>query len=194
MTANEAQAKHWEELGPGWLAAEAHSMTVSGPFGRAAMERLAPQPGDRVLDIGCGSGPTTVELARRVAPDGAALGVDISPTMIDAARERAASERVANATFAVADAQVEPFGDGAFDAVYSRFGVMFFAGTAAAFANSRGALAPDGRFAFACWQPVFENEWMLVPGMAVISVTGEPPPMPAPGEPGPFLLSEPARV
>lgn len=194
MTANDAQAKHWEELAPGWLAAEAHSMTVSAPFGRTAMERLAPQPGERVLDIGCGSGPTTIELARLVAPTGTALGVDIAPTMIDAARERASSARVENATFAVADAQVEAFGDGAFDAAFSRFGVMFFADTGAAFANIRRALAPGGRFAFACWQSVFANEWMLVPGAAVISVTGQPPPMPAPGEPGPFLLSEPERV
>jgi SAM-dependent methyltransferase len=176
------------------LEAEAHSATVSSPFGRAAMEALAPEPGARVLDIGCGSGPTTVELARRVGPGGTALGVDIAPTMIDAARARAASERIDNASFAVADVQDEPFDDGAFDAAYSRFGVMFFADTAAAFANVRHALTPGGRFAFACWQPVFANEWMLVPGMAVVGVTGAPPPMPGPGEPGPLLLSDPERV
>jgi SAM-dependent methyltransferase len=192
--ANDAQAQHWEELAPGWLEAEAHSATVSSPFGRAAMEALAPEPGARVLDIGCGSGPTTVELARRVGPGGTALGVDIAPTMIDAARARAASERIDNASFAVADVQDEPFDDGAFDAAYSRFGVMFFADTAAAFANVRHALTPGGRFAFACWQPVFANEWMLVPGMAVVGVTGAPPPMPGPGEPGPLLLSDPERV
>jgi SAM-dependent methyltransferase len=194
VIANDAQSEFWEELAPGWLAAEAHSATVSAPFGRAAMERLAPQPGQRVLDIGCGSGPTTIELAHRVEPDGAALGVDISPTMIAAARERATAGAVDNVSFAVADAQVDDFGGRAFDGVFSRFGVMFFADPAAAFANIRRALAPGGRLAFACWQSVFENEWMLVPGAAVISVTGQPPPMPGPGEPGPFSLSDATRV
>jgi SAM-dependent methyltransferase len=194
MTGNEEQAEFWEELAPGWLEAEAHSATVSAPFGRAAMDRLAPQPGERVLDIGCGSGPTTIELARRVVPGGTALGIDISPTMIDAAKARATSEAVDNVSYAVADAQVDDFGGATFDAVFSRFGVMFFADAAAAFANIRRALAPGGRIAFACWQSVFENEWMFVPGGAVMSVTGQPPPMPGPNDPGPFSLSDAERV
>jgi SAM-dependent methyltransferase len=194
VTGNDAQAEYWEALAPNWLAAETHSVTVSAPFGRAAMERLAPRPGERVLDIGCGSGPTTVDLARAVAPGGTAVGADISSTLADAARERAASEGVENASFVVADVQVHDFGEGAFDAAYSRFGIMFFADPAAAFANIHRALAPHGRLAFACWQNVFANEWMAVPGMAVVSVTGALPPMPGPGEPGPFLFADPERV
>jgi SAM-dependent methyltransferase len=194
MTANDAQSEFWEALAPDWLVAESHSTTVAGPFGRAAMDRLAPQPGQRVLDIGCGSGPTTIDLAHRVAPDGTARGVDIAPSLVAAARDRAASERVENATFAVADAQDEDFGDGAFDAAFSRFGIMFFADPGAAFANIRRSLAPAGRFAFACWQPVFANEWMLVPGVAAAGVTGQLPPLPGPDEPGPFSLADPERV
>jgi SAM-dependent methyltransferase len=71
---------------------------------------------------------------------------------------------------------------------------MFFADTAAAFANIRRSLAPGGRFAFACWQPVVANEWMFIPGAAVVTVTGQLPPMPGLDEPGPFLLSDPERV
>jgi SAM-dependent methyltransferase len=194
MAANDAQAEFWETLVPDWLAAEAASTTVAAPFGVAAMARLPLRPGQRVLDVGCGSGSTTIELARRVAPDGAALGVDIAPSMIDAARERGASEGIDHATFAVADAQVERFGDGTFDAAFSRFGVMFFADLTAAFANIGRALAPGGRLAFACWQPIFLNEWMLLPGSAAVTVTGALPPMPGPDEPGPFTLSEPDRV
>jgi len=194
MTANDAQAEFWETLVPDWLAAEAASTTVAAPFGKAAMDRLPLQPGRRVLDIGCGSGPTTIELASRVAPGGSALGVDIAPSMIDAARERATAAGVDNATFAVADAQVEPFDPGAFDAVFSRFGIMFFADVTAAFANIRRALAPGGRLAFACWQPIFDNEWMFLPGSAAVSVTGVLPPMPGPDEPGPFTLADPERI
>ena len=91
---------------------------------------------------------------------------------------------MANVDFAVADPQVDDLGGQRFDAGYSKFGVMFFADPAAAFANIRSLLAPSGRLAFACWRDVFSNEWMLLAGMAVTSVTGSLPPMPGPGEPG----------
>jgi SAM-dependent methyltransferase len=193
-SADEEQAAFWEQLTPGWLAAEEHTELVSAPFGAAAMDALALQPGHRVLDLGCGSGGTTLELARRVTHRGEAVGIDIAPAMIDAAQGRATAEGAENATFAVADAQSSPLGHGAYDATFSRFGVMFFADAVAAFANIRTALRPHGLVAFACWQNLFANEWMFVPGSAVVSVTGALPPMPGPDEPGPFSLSEPGRV
>lgn len=188
--ANVEQAEFWEHRASDWIEGTSFTDIVTGPFGVDAMERLAATPGQRVIDIGCGTGATTVELARRVAPSGEAIGVDISPTLVAASEAIAASAGVDNISFRVADAQAEPLDDGALDAVYSRFGVMFFADPVAAFANIRHALRPDGVLAFACWQSVFDNEWMLVPGGAAMSVTGTPPPMPGPGEPGPFSLAD----
>ncbi len=193
-TANREQFEFWENLAPDWLASADHTEMVSAPFGAAAMSRLALRSGARVLDIGCGSGATTLTLAEAIGPDGEAVGVDIAPAMVAAARQRAATAGVEHATFLSADAQVDDLGDAVFDAAYSRFGVMFFADPAAAFTNIRSSLRPRGRLAFACWANVFANEWMFVPGSAVVTVTGALPPMPGPGEPGPFSLEDPQRV
>jgi SAM-dependent methyltransferase len=192
--ANAEQAQYWEARSSSWIEAEDYTTLVAGPFGHRAMDGLALNPGDAVLDVGCGTGPTTVELARRVGPGGTALGVDIAPSMLVAALARAARAGIDNAQFAVADAQSGDLGVGVYDAVFSRFGVMFFSDPPVAFANLRGALRAGGRIAFACWQDVFVNEWMFVPGSAVVAVTGNLPPMPGPGEPGPFSLADPARV
>jgi SAM-dependent methyltransferase len=113
--------------------------------------------------------------------------------MIERARVRARDEHV-DVELVVGDAQVHDLGEGRFDAAYSRFGVMFFADSVAAFANIRRALRDGGRLAFACWQPMAANEWMHVPAEAVAMVTGTSPPPARPGEPGPFLLSDPDRT
>ncbi len=192
--ANREQAAYWESRAASWIDAEGYTALVGGPFGRAAIEALGPAPGWRVLDVGCGTGPTTVELARRVAPGGSVLGVDIAPSMLDAARDRARREGVDGVAFRVADAQTHELADGEFDAVFSQFGVMFFEDPAVAFANLRGSLRDGGRLAFVCWQELFANEWMFVPGAAALAVTGGPPSLPGPGQPGPFSLCEQAMV
>jgi SAM-dependent methyltransferase len=191
---NEAQFEFWEDLAPGWLASEKHTELVARGFGAAAMDRLALDAGERVLDIGCGSGATTLALAAIVGEKGAAVGVDISPAMVRAAQQAAASAGIEQATFVAADAQVGEIAGAPFDAAFSRFGVMFFADPAAAFANVRASLRAGGRLAFACWTNLFGNEWMFVPGSAVVAVTGTLPAMPAPGEPGPFSLEDPQRI
>jgi SAM-dependent methyltransferase len=147
-----------------------------------------------VVDLGCGAGRTTVELASRVGPGGSVVGVDISAGMLAAAAERAARLGAGNVEFVHADVQVHDLGEARFDAAYSRFGVMFFADPVAAFANVRRALRPAAVLSFVCWQDLLDNEWMLIPGAAVATVLGSPPPMPGPGEPGPFSLSDPGRV
>lgn len=192
--ANDEQAAYWEQRASSWIEAEDYTSLVTGPFGVAAMDALALAPGARVLDVGCGTGPTTRELGRRVAPNGFALGIDIAPPMLTVARERAAREQVENVEFQAGDAQADDLGEAVYDAVFSRFGVMFFEDPVAAFGNLRRSLRPGGQLAFACWQDVFQNEWMLVPAGAVMSATGSLPPMPGPREPGPFSLSEPAHV
>jgi SAM-dependent methyltransferase len=158
------------------------------------MNRLELFPGARVLDVGCGSGPTTIEIARRVGPGGGVVGVDISPKLVAAAQQRARAAGVGNATFVEADVQTNDLDEDAFDAAFSRFGVMFFSDPALAFGRIHRALRPGGRLGFACWQDLFANEWMFVPGSAVVAVTGVLPPMPGPGEPGPFSLAEPGLV
>ncbi|PZF80299.1 class I SAM-dependent methyltransferase [Jiangella anatolica] len=124
------------------------------PF-RAA---LGIRAGDRVLDVGCGSGRTTLDAAR-IAADGGALGVDVSAARVEDARRLAAAEGVANVAFEVADAQSHPFVTAGFDLVMSRFGTMFFADPAAAFANLARASRPGGRLAMMVWQDRAANEW-----------------------------------
>jgi len=192
--ANAQQAEFWSQLAPTWLEFEDQLEVVGGPPGQLAMDRLELLPGQRVIDLGCGSGRTTVELAARVSPRGAVTGVDISAEMLARARERAARLHVGNAESVHADVQVHDLGEASFDAAYSRFGVMFFADPVAAFGNIRRALRPGGLLSFTCWQSVFENEWMLIPGAAVAEVTGALPPMPGPDEPGPFSLADRDRV
>jgi len=189
---NIEQAEFWSQLAPTWLELEDQLEEVAGLPGELALDRLGLLPGQRVVDLGCGSGRTTLKLAARVGPE--AVGVDISAEMLARARERAARAGAGNVEFVHADVQVHDLGEGRFDAAYSRFGVMFFAGPVAAFANVRRALRPGGALSFVCWQSVFDNEWMLIPGAAVASVTGSLPPLPGPAEPGPFSLADPGRV
>lgn len=191
---NATQGEYWERRSSSWIEAEAYTTLVTGSFGRRAMDLLALGPGQRVLDVGCGTGRTTIDLAGRVSPDGTTVGLDIAPSMLRVARASADGKGVDNIEFIVGDAQSDDLGREAFDAVFSQFGVMFFSDPEAAFSNLHRALRKGGRIAFACWQEVFANEWMLVPGSAVLTVTGELPPMPDPGQPGPFSLADPDHL
>ncbi len=163
------------------------------PLGTIALERLAPRPGERVLDVGCGCGQTLLQLARAVGPAGRVLGVDVSEEMLGRARARVADAAPgAEVAIVCGDAAAHPFPDGAFDAIYSRFGVMFFDDPPAAFAHLRAALAPGGRLAFVSWQAQEHNPWSLVPLRAVQAALTDVPPLPmlAPGAPGPFSLAD----
>lgn len=156
---------------------------------RAHRERLlaaaAVQAGEQVLDVGCGTGKTTLAAARAAGEggsDGAALGIDISAPMLERAREHAAAEGLANATFLVADAQVEPLGADRFDLVMSKFGVMFFEDPVAAFANFARATKVGGRLAFVSWRSLADNEWLQVMRGAAAQGRELPaPPADAPG-------------
>ena len=167
--ANTDAAEFWAGMAPTWVELEDQLEQVGGGPGEWAMDRLSLGPGALVLDVGCGTGRTTLALARRVAPGGQAVGVDISDEMLMRAQEHAEAAGTENVSFVHADAQVHDLGDAAFDAAYSRFGVMFFADPVAAFGNIRRALKPGGSLGFVCWQSVFDNEWMLVPGAAAMA-------------------------
>jgi SAM-dependent methyltransferase len=190
--ANQEQATLWNERsGPVWVAAQAELDAQLEPFGRAVADRLALTSGEGVLDVGCGSGATSLMLAERAKP-GHVLGVDISVPLVTRARERA--RNVGNVRFEVADAQTFSFEKGAFHCAFSRFGVMFFADPIAAFANLRGALRPGGRLGFVCWRPMRENPAFYLPLDAGLPFLPSPPAMPEPGAPGPFGFEDGERV
>ena len=188
--ANQEQAEFWSELAPTWAELGERLERFGGLPGQLAMERLGLRAGDRVLEIGCGTGTSTRELAAVVGTGGTVIGVDIAEGMLEEARKG----RPANVELRHADVQEADLGTHVFDAAFSRFGVMFFSDPVRAFANVRSALRPSGVLSFACWGTLTDNEWMLVPGVAAVSVTGQLPAMPGPGEPGPFSLDDPARV
>jgi SAM-dependent methyltransferase len=191
---NAEQIKYWNEVsGPKWVALYDLVNAQIAPLGIRAMERAALRAGEHVLDIGCGCGGTTIELARRVGPAGTATGIDISSVMLERARASAAAAGVANLRFENADAQTHGFPRHSLDVLYSRFGVMFFTDPAAAFGNLRAALRPGGRLAFVCWQSVQQNPWMFVPLMVAAQHIALPAP-PPPGAPGPFAFADPERV
>jgi SAM-dependent methyltransferase len=127
--------------------------------GEAAMRLHPPQPGDRVLDIGCGFGDTTQQLATVLGPEGEAVGTDVSEPFIEASKAEAAEAGAGNLSFFAADAQQDDL-QGPYDYVFSRMGVMFFANPVAAFRNIRGALKPGGRICFVVWRRRQDNDWM----------------------------------
>lgn len=192
--ANTTQAEQWDagESGAHWAANQARYDRMLEPFLAMIFQAAALQAGSRVLDVGCGCGATTLAAARLVMP-GETVGIDLSGPMLAQARAGAEEAGLANAVFGQGDAQVHAFEPAGFDAVISRFGVMFFADPVAAFANIRAAIRPGGRLSFVCWQPRSANQWLLVPGAAFAEHV--PPLDPASDDgPGMFALADPDRL
>jgi len=191
---NAAQIESWD--GPGgqhWVAEAERYDRMTGSFGERIIEAVVPRPGERVLDVGCGNGAVALAASALVAPGGSVMGLDISGPMLAYARRRAEQADTASVSFRKGDAQVYPLPPASFDAVVSRFGVMFFDDPVAAFANLGRALRPGGRIAFACWRDLSVNDWLMVPAGAALQFV----PMPdlgQPGAPGPFSLAGPDRV
>ena len=191
---NAEQIQFWNETaGPRWVALHEFLDAQLRPLGMKTMEHARVASGERVLDIGCGCGATTVELGRRVGASGSVTGIDLSAVMLERARQQAQDAGLANVGFVNSDAQTHTFAPRSFDLLFSRFGVMFFADPQAAFANLHGALSAGGRLTFICWQTVQDNPWMFVPFMAALQHI-PPPPLPPPGAPGPFSLADTERV
>ncbi len=187
---NEAMRDYWNgDVGRTWVDMQARMDVSLGPVAAALLEAAAAAPGERVLDIGCGAGDTSLALATAVLPDGHVLGVDVSAPLLDRARERAEGT---TAAFVEADAAsfVTTL---RFDLIVSRFGVMFFDDPGAAFAHIHGLAEPGGRLVFACWRTPAENRWATLPIRALDGLL----PAPAPGDPhapGPFAFADAARV
>lgn len=191
---NKEQAEFWSERASTWVQVDEKLEAVSGVPGQLAIDRLQLRPDLHVVDLGCGTGRTTLQLAGLVGPGGTVVGADIAQEMLNAGVKRAEQKQVKNVEFRHLDVQSGGLGEQTFDAAYSRFGVMFYADPVAAFTNVHRALRPGGTLSFVCWMPIDQNEWMMVPGMTAVTVTGQVPNMPGPDEPGPFSLADPEKV
>lgn len=190
--ANADQIAYWGGAGGrSWVARQELQEASLEPVSAALFERTQVRPGERVIDVGCGTGATTAELARRVGAAGRVLGIDVSEPMLARAGERLAA--LAQVSLVQADATSYRFPPASFDLAVSRFGVMFFAAPVLSFANLRTALAPGGRLAFACWRRPDENPWLTLPLRAALAHAPAPP-QPGPDDPGMFSFASEARV
>ena len=190
MPANEDQIAYWNgTTGEKWASYQTEMDRNLADATAGLLKLAAPQPGERVLDVGCGAGETSWRIAEMVGPGGAVLGVDISQPLLAQARGHAKAK---NVRFEESDASIHPFKP-EYDLIFSRFGVMFFDDPPAAFANIRKAAAEDARLTFVCWRPVAENEWTMLP-MAAAKPFLQEQPGADPLAPGPFAFADPARV
>src|SRR5207237_2709807 len=180
-------------LGQRWVAMRQEIDRLVVPFGNAALEAAAPQPGERAIDIGCGCGDTAIEIARMVGAAGAVLGIDVSRPMLAVARSRGALANCAHLTFRDGDASEAALPSNT-DLLFSRFGVMFFSQPAPAFSHLRKSLRAGGRCVFVCWRTPRDNPWAMTPLAAArtaMGVTHEPA---DPNATGPFAFTDEVRL
>jgi ubiquinone/menaquinone biosynthesis C-methylase UbiE len=191
---NANQYEEWNNAtGRRWLERHEAVDRQIAPFGLRAIEAADIRSGERALDVGCGRGETSFELARRVGASGFVIGIDISRLLIETARQLADRSKVSNFRFEAADAQTFPLPAQCFDLVFSRFGIMFFDNPEAAFRNFRKALRPDGRLSFVCGSAPRENQFMTIP----IAAASRHIELPQPGDPeapGPFAFADKERI
>jgi SAM-dependent methyltransferase len=187
---NADQAEYWSsEIGRRWITCQQALDQRFVPLTELLIAQADVRPGECVIDTGCGTGATTLELAAAVGAHGSVLAIDISEPLLAVARRRVMQSRHAHVRFARADAQTHRFERGCHDLAFSRFGVMFFDDPIAAFGNLARALRPGGRLAFACWGRLEDNPWFALPLQLGIERLGPPEPRP-PRAPGPLALSE----
>jgi SAM-dependent methyltransferase len=191
---NTEEIAYWnEEAGRRWAAFQVRIDRAFTALGAAGIAKAAAQRAETVLDVGCGCGTSSIDLAEAIGSDGILNGVDVSQPMLGVAQQRADALHLANTRFMLADASTHAFGEDAFDLVYSRFGVMFFDDPAAAFANLRRSMRSNGRLVFVCWRELAANPWFSVPLNAVKPHVPAQPPV-DPNKPGPLSFADPHRV
>jgi SAM-dependent methyltransferase len=189
---NADQIAYWNGAGGlRWAERQPVQDILLQPVADILIDRAKIKAGERVLDVGCGSGSTSFAFARAVGSSGHVTGVDISAPMLSRARE--VTPAGAPVEFILADATIHSFAPDSFDLLASRFGVMFFADPALSFANMRRAMRRPGRLAFACWREPRENPFFMVPLQAVYKHVPKLPPV-GPEDPGPFAFASEERV
>jgi SAM-dependent methyltransferase len=191
---NAEQIAEWNgALGQRWVEKQRDIDHIVVPFGNAALKAAAPQPGNRVIDIGCGCGDTSIAIARIVGETGAVLGIDVSRPMLEVARSRGALANCAHLVFRNADASEADLPPNT-DLLFSRFGVMFFSRPSQAFGHLRKSLRSGGRCVFVCWRTPRDNTWAMTPLSAARAAMGVIPPPADPDAPGPFAFADEARL
>lgn len=191
---NEAQIAEWNgTLGQRWVDFQPQLDRMIEAFGAAALRAAAAQPGEQVLDIGCGCGSSSLALAQAVGPQGHVLGVDISQPMLAVARRRSTTAGAGSVAFVQADASELALPAGQ-DLLFSRFGLMFFDAPAAALRHLRAALRAGGRCTFVCWRAPRDNPWAMAPLVAARQALGVNPPPADPLAPGPFAFADEHRL
>lgn len=189
---NAEQEEFWSDrAGPIWVAQMAAMDAALAPVLDAVMHLAALEEGEHVLDVGCGAGTSSSRASAAVGPAGGVLGIDISRSLLEVAQDQA--QEGTNIRYVLADAQSHSFDAGAFDVLLSRFGVMFFENSQAAFANMAQALRPGGRVAFAAWGPIPGNPFFTLPA-AVNKQIFPPMPKSDPDAPGPFSFRDANHV
>ena len=191
---NSEQIAEWNgALGQRWAAMQREIDGIVVPFGDAALKAAAPRLGERVIDIGCGCGDTSIEIARRVGAAGAVLGVDVSQPMLEVARSRGALANCAHLAFREGDASEAGLPANT-DLLFSRFGVMFFSQPSQAFSHLRKTLRAGGRCVFVCWRTPRDNPWAMTPLAAARTAMGVTPTPADPDAPGPFAFADEKRL
>jgi len=189
---NADQLAFWNgQGGRTWVARQAHTDITLAPVMAALLAHAAPRAGERVLDVGCGCGASTLDFARAVGPAGRVAALDISGPMLAEGKARADAAGIANVDWRQEDAATAALE--AFDLLVSAFGAMFFGDAVAAFAHMRSAAGPGARMALLCWRPLAENPWMEVP-MRAVAPHVPPRPKADPEAPGMFAFADPGRV
>lgn len=189
---NSEQIDYWNsENAAKWVRDQAGLDRMFASVTDRLLALVQPRPGEAGIDVGCGTGATTMALAETLGGHGHALGVDVSVPMLAMARSRADKAGLSQVQFLEADAQTHAFEPAALDLLISRFGVMFFEDPVAAFANLGRAMKPGARLCFLCWAPLAGNPWFAIPRAAAIAHMGkEPPAAPDPRAPGPLAFAE----
>jgi SAM-dependent methyltransferase len=192
--ANESERAQWAgAMGAIWVRRQEDLDVLMGPVTDLLMERAGLRPGERVLDLGCGAGDSTLAAARAVGPEGRVTGFDAAAQLLELGRARAGAAGLRNIEWHIGDAQTDAVPGAPFDAALSRFGVMFFSDPVAAFANLRAQLRPGARVTLAAWGPAAENPWFRVPARIAADRLGAPPPG-DPHAPGPLAFADPEHV
>ncbi len=188
-------AAFWAQSAPGWVRHADRQDEIGRPLGAAALDWLRVRPGERVLDVGCGCGGTTAEIATAVVPSGRAVGLDLAETMVAAARTRFAAEAGAGLSYLAGDIEALDLVPGApFDAVYSRMTLMLLVDPVAGLATIRRSMRPGGRLAATVFRDGGVNPWLPAAMLGAAPHLGPMPPLPIGGEPGPFAFADPARA